>query len=115
AAPRVRSGRSPGRPARRCAGARPGCRSRRRRSARGRAAAPGWGRRGRPWTPAGAPTDARRAPRSGQGIVGSRVVVIEVGVAERPLAAGEQDPDRADGEVEGGGDLRGGGGGGGGE
>src|SRR5215218_9121570 len=56
--------------------------------------------------PSGASMDARRAPRSGQGIVGSPVVVIEVGVAERPLAAGEQDPDRADGEVEGRGDLR---------
>ena len=53
-------------------------------------------------------SDARRAPRSGQGIVGSRVevVTVEVGLAEGPLAAGQQDPDRADGEVEGRGDLR---------
>src|SRR5215217_282462 len=59
--------------------------------------------------PSGASSmDARRAPRSGQGIVGSRVgvVAVEVGVAEPPLAAGEQDPDRADGEVEGRGNLR---------
>src|SRR5215207_3595502 len=58
--------------------------------------------------PGASSSDARRAPRSGQGIVGSRVgvVSVEVGLAEGPLAAGQQDPDRADGQVEGGGDLR---------
>src|SRR6266542_2460143 len=47
--------------------------------------------------------DARSAPRSGQGIVGSRIGVVagEVGVTEGPLPPGEQHPDRADGQVEG--------------
>src|SRR5215207_550266 len=58
--------------------------------------------------PGASSSDARRAPRSGQGIVGSRVgvVTVEVGLAEGALATGQQDPDRADGEVEGRGDLR---------
>src|SRR6266540_6196858 len=52
--------------------------------------------------------DARSAPRSGQGIVGSRIGVVigEIGVTECPLPTGEQHPDRADSQVQGCGDLR---------
>src|SRR6266702_965751 len=51
--------------------------------------------------------DVRSAPRSGQGIVGSRIGVVigEIGVTECPLPTGEQHPDRADSQVQGCGDL----------